>query len=367
MKSNIETLEHLFSENAIFLNISRIFDIPAVPKPSHFNFDRVEGMLLGAAIGDSLGCTTEGMNPGARKDRFGEIRDYLPHPYTGVAKGFPTDDTQLTFWTLEQLVEDDGLVPENLAAWFCKQRIFGIGATVTGFLRNYQNGTPWYQSGPHSAGNGAIMRISPMLIPHLKTGGTGIWADAALSAMMTHNDPASISACIAFTAMLWDLLDMARPPDKEWWVERYVDITRDLEGETRYSARGGTFRDFHGPVWQFVRDRIPWALKENLSIVEACNSWYSGAYLLETLPSVFYILTLYADDLEEAIVRAVNDTRDNDTIASVVGAAVGALHGKKNMPTHWIKNLSGRTSANDDGKVFRVMEKAREAFWESGT
>jgi ADP-ribosyl-[dinitrogen reductase] hydrolase len=36
----------------------------------------------------------------------------------------------------------------------------------------------------------------------------------------------------------------------------------------------------------------------------------------------------HADDPEEAILRAVSDTKDNDTIGAIVGAAVGALHGE---------------------------------------
>jgi ADP-ribosylglycohydrolase len=43
------------------------------------------------------------------------------------------------------------------------------------------------------------------------------------------------------------------------------------------------------------------------------------------VPTVIYILMRHGHDPEEAIVRAVNDTKDNDTVAAIVGAAVGAL------------------------------------------
>ena len=91
--------------------------------------------------------------------------------------------------------------------------------------------------------------------------------------------------------------------------------------------------------------------------------WLSGAYLLETVPSALYILMRHAHDPKEAIVRAVNDTKDNDTIASIVGAAVGALHGKGGFPARWISGLTGRTMARDDGKVFSIIEEARKMFW----
>ena len=38
--------------------------------------DRVRGMLLGLAVGDALGNTSEGMRPYARRAELGEIRDY---------------------------------------------------------------------------------------------------------------------------------------------------------------------------------------------------------------------------------------------------------------------------------------------------
>ena len=51
----------------------------------------------------------------------------------------------------------------------------------------------------------------------------------------------------------------------------------------------------------------------------------------------------HANDPEEAILRAVKDTKDNDTIGAIVGAAVGALHGEKRLPERWKLGLLGRT------------------------
>ena len=46
------------------------------------------------------------------------------------------------------------------------------------------------------------------------------------------------------------------------------------------------------------------ALARNLSIVDAWESWYSGAYLLETAPCVVYILERCGNDPAEAIVSS---------------------------------------------------------------
>ena len=71
----------------------------------------------------------------------------------------------------------------------------------------------------------------------------------------------------------------------------------------------------------------------------------------------------YAHDPEEAIIRAVNDTKDNDTIAAIVGAAVGALHGREKIPERWLINLTGKTAENDDGKVYELLSAAQRLWW----
>lgn len=332
--------------------------------PAGLDFGRVAGMMLGLALGDALGNTSEGLLPQQRRAACGEIRDYLPNVYAGQQPvGLPSDDTQLAFWTLEQMIEDRGFRPERVAERFSCQPIFGLGSTVGRFLDTYRAGTqPWYQCGPKSAGNGALMRIAPMLIPHLRTVTAELWVDTALSAMVTHNDSASTAACLAFVSLLWSLLQSDRSPAPDWWPEAYVAVARDLEVDEGYRPRGGDFA-YQGPVWRFVRDRVREAHRAGLSALEACNSWHSGAYLLETMPCVIYVLMQHGQDPEEAIVRAVNDTRDNDTIAAIVGAAVGALHGTAGIPERWRAGLLGRTAADDDGRVFELLAEAKRLWF----
>ena len=49
--------------------------------------------MLGLAIGDALGITTESWLPSERQAEHGEIRDYIPNKYVDVPIGFPSDDT----------------------------------------------------------------------------------------------------------------------------------------------------------------------------------------------------------------------------------------------------------------------------------
>jgi len=335
------------------------------PLPPDFDFQKVEGMLLGLAIGDALGAPTEGQLPDARHGTYGEIRDYLPAPdYDLRPAGAVTDDTQLAFWTLEQLIEDGGLVPEHLADKFCSGHIYGIGNTVRQFIgRRKDQGLPWQLAGIDSLGNGALMRIAPAVVPQLQLPHTSLYADAALDAMVTHNSYGNIATCIAFVDILWQLLAMRRAPEPSWWIESFVSTARVLEGQTSYHPAMQEVQDYEGPLWRFAELMCLDALQNRVPVVDACNRWGSGASLLETVPSVLHILAMYGHDPEAAITRAVNDTKDNDTIAAIVGAAVGALHGLAGLPERWLEGLNGRIHADGNSDVFRLVFRAKQTFW----
>ena len=186
------------------------------------------------------------------------------------------------------------------------------------------------------------MRIAPMLLPHLAQPSPRLWADTALSAMTTHNDTAAITSALGFVGLLWDLLGMDGPPAEDWWVERYVALVSDLETDTVYTPRGGAFVGWKGTLSSFVAEHVPQALAHRLTTRDACDEWYSGAFLLETVPSGLYVLSKHASDPEEAIIRAVNDTVDNDTVGAVVGAAMGALHGASSSRRNGRMGLLGQ-------------------------
>ena len=364
MPSNRDLFEQLLAGGQLRLRRSDLFDTPPSPLPADFSFDRVKGMLLGLAIGDALGNTSEGRLPHARFDARGEIRDYLPNKHADDrCIGLPSDDTQLAFWTLEQMIEDRRFDPQAVARRFCQGRIFGIGKAVSEFVRNRLSGTIWHHCGPRSAGNGALMRIAPVVIPHLKAPSPDLWVDTALCATITHNDSGSTAACLAFVNMIWQLLCRNSVPDPEWWMRVYVNTAGALEMDEHYRPRGGEDADYEGQMWRFVQNVVTRANREGLTVLEASDRWYSGAYLLETIPFAILILMKHGHAFEEAVVRAVNDTKDNDTIAAIVGAVLGALHGTVGIPKRWIDNLKGRTACDDDGRVFELIDRAEEIFW----
>jgi ADP-ribosylglycohydrolase len=122
----------------------RVMERPAPFAGSRVAADRIRGMLLGLAIGDALGNTSEGMLPHRRRMHHGEVRDYLPNRHaSGARVGLPSDDTQLAFWTLEHLLEHGLIEPDALAGLFCSQRIFGAGSTMRAFVDAWRRGRDW--------------------------------------------------------------------------------------------------------------------------------------------------------------------------------------------------------------------------------
>jgi ADP-ribosylglycohydrolase len=176
--------------------------------------------------------------------------------------------------------------------------------------------------------------------------------------MLTHNDSASTAACVAFVSLLWGIVADGPPGDTGDLLERFLRELAQLEIRRDYRPRGGAYMGFVGSLGDYLQMVTDDARHAAYSMKEALNQCYSGAFLLETVPSVFHILIHHGHDPEQAIIRAVNDTKDNDTIAAIVGAAVGAIHGREGLPNRWIEGLLGRLGGDDDGHVFEIIDAA---------
>ena len=361
--TNLEIMKKLFKDGIIKSN-EPSFIYGTQRKTKLAGFSRIEGMLLGIAIGDALGNTTESMMPEERKQEYGLITDYLPNRRAHNKKiGLPSDDTQLAFDTLLVILEKGKLDMEELARLFSSHRIFGIGKTVKEFLRNYkERKEPWYLSGVvNGAGNGALMRIAPVLIPSLADQAENLWADTVLATILTHNSPLAIGSSVAFTNMLHEFVSLDEEPGPEKVIKEFIDILGTFTGDTECNIRNAKIKSkFSNSAPLFIKQAIEFGHKNDMAVEQFSEYFGSGAYVLETDTLLLYILSKYFTDPREAITQAVNYSKDNDTVASIVGAAMGALYGKEAFKKTWITNLSGRTRENDGGRIFEMIARTKE-------
>jgi len=219
------------------------------------------------------------------------------------------------------------------------------------------------------------MRIAPVLLPHLRPGSAvTLWKDVIAATVLTHRDEAAAAASVGMVGVLAECMalvpsaSVATPvsaPAPEWWPRTFLRYARAVETGAVYQARwpGG---EFSGSLCDLVEQRVLPAVAAGANLLDADADARSGAYLLETVPAVLLILARHGGDPEETIVRAVNDTWDNDTIGAVVGAAVGALHGVDALPKRWRDRLLGRTREADDGRVQALIDRAVEVFLSGG-
>lgn len=183
------------------------------------------------------------------------------------------------------------------------------------------------------------------------------------AAALTHNDEAAVASSVGFAGLLYECLGNGAQGQRSGtsWLDTFLRYARPVETGKKYAPRSRQIT-FEGTVCDFVEEFVRPEVAEGTSTLEACERWYSAAYLLETVPAVLLILASHGHDPEEAIIRAVNDTRDNDTVAAIVGAAVGALHGEQALPERWRSGLLGRTRPDDDGHVFELLDEALRVF-----
>jgi ADP-ribosylglycohydrolase len=198
-----------------------------------------------------------------------------------------------------------------------------------------------------------------MLVLQPVRSGPALARDIATFAAVTHNEPGAIASAVAWVRLLALLSAGTGGPDRGDILELFLETHAPLEGPTRYRPRGGGMAGrFEGTLTDFLRQTVPDGLARGLSVLEFGDLTYSGAFLLETLPVTLFIVARHGNDPDQAIRAAVNHTRDNDTIASLVASAMGALHGMDAFRPDWVTGLLGRTGANDDGRVQALIARA---------
>lgn len=295
--------------------------------------ERVSGMLLGVAIGDALGSRSESMTASGRLAKFGWI-DKLSAPAV-------TDDTQMTLRTLHSMFRKGRADPLDLHRAWSASPIHGIGRTVRRALRAQaericEGMDPW--SGRvqgQAAGNGSLMRVAGVLAPYALWHPESVPSDLLLASAFTHDDASANAACLGWAAVLL-ALGQSSPSlsDPQAVCEVFLKTARPLEGQRRLRSRSPHL-DFCGSLCDFIEQLVIPAHGNPATLHKERDSWYSGAFVLETIPTVLSIITEHLHEPRRAILEAVNRTWDNDTIASMVAAAMGMRYGQDAFDTEW--------------------------------
>lgn len=292
----------------------------------------IEGCLIGAAVGDALGLSCEGLSKERQRKLFPEVDRY--HFLFG--KGMVSDDTEHACMTAQALMASAG-EPEAFLrslAWRLRGWLLGLPAGV-GFatlraILKLWIGIPPTRSGVYSAGNGAAMR-SAILGVCSGDDPARLRELVRASTRLTHTDPkAELSALAVAVAAHVSSVHAARPADVPAYLAALLPLCEPFAPDA--------LPEFNRLLEQ-VASAVTRAISTEAFAAELGLRRGVSGYIYHTLPVALHAWLTHPRDFREAVLAVIRCGGDTDTTAAIVGGIVGAGVGKAGIPQAWRDGL----------------------------
>lgn len=301
--------------------------------------ERIGGLLLGTAVGDSVGLPAEGIS----RRRIGRLFPGRWRHRLLPGRGMISDDTEHTIFVAQCLLAHPDAVDRFarrlswcLRWWFASLPA-GIGlATLRSILRMWIGINP-SRSGVHSAGNGPAMR-SAIIGAVFANRPEQLESYVRAATLMTHTDPRALTAARAVAKLA------------AWVVAEELQVRPDLESFLAL-LRGCADQD---DEWEKLVQAIGAAAIDDLSVMGFADRLELGkgitGYAYHTVPMAMYTWYRHFDDFERALSEIWNCGGDTDTVGAVLGALCGVTVGVQGIPHDW------RTGIVDWPRGTKVLE-----------
>ena len=308
--------------------------------------DKIQGTVLGTAVGDALGMPVEGWKATDIAQRYGEIREMLP---ARLGRGTYTDDTQMMIALADSLVRCQSVDGEDIASTYVKfcdpRRGYGGGAFRS--LQRIQSGISWRESGKGdfpegSFGNGGAMRIAPIGVLY-GAGDVKQLREAVEAAVYcTHTHPLGIDGAVFQARAIGIVAQMPSDADR-FPLDVVLSAIHDAVLTNEFHQALSTIKEL--------------LQTPDIPIDDVIHHLGNGIAALEAAPAALYAFLSHVHRFEDAVVYAIGLGGDTDTIGAMTGALSGAYHGASHIPSRWLDSLED----GEHGKTY-MIHLAQELF-----
>jgi ADP-ribosylglycohydrolase len=305
--------------------------------------DRIFAMFALGAIGDALGAPVEMMKAPEIAERYGRLTSFIEradHKFGPIAKGETTDDTQLKLAIARSIARSGTIDLDDIA----REHILELGRTTRGWGGSttqaverllggvhwsVSGSTPETSSGKRGKGNGVAMKIDPVgaycAVRGLNPMIVGVTRTAINDvALMTHGSAMGVASGMAEVMAIQYCLATS-----DFCAEHFSDEVTQAAflGECVFPRMMASDEDRLSDRFCLLRDVTPETSDDVLRVKYGNGS----CYVYDSLP-LAYALFVRKPHSIEALYDAVNFGGDTDTVASIVGSLLGALHGSAIIP-----------------------------------
>lgn len=328
------------------------------------DLNRIEGCLVGGAVGDALGYAVEFSTLSEIIRKFGESGIKRYELDGGLAR--ISDDTQMALFTANALLFGEtrgqmrgigagpaGYFTEAYLDWYETQtekyplrdyhsswlvnfREFfsrrAPGGTCMSALQAGGRGTV-ERPVNNSKGCGGVMRVAPIGVYFA---GKAHWEQekvdmaGAKAAAVTHGHELGYIPSAALVHIVCQLASAEKP-------DVFAAVLSSMEAMPKLFPEAGFMR-YYLDLMDKAIDLSQKDVDDRNAIRQLGEGWVAE----ETLAIAVYCAIKHADSFEDAIVASVNHDGDSDSTGAVTGNILGTALGYTSIPDHYLEKLELR-------------------------
>jgi ADP-ribosylglycohydrolase len=290
--------------------------------------ERYLGCLIGQAVGDALGFTSENLSRERIKLKFGRLTEYQVRP----GGAFYTDDTQLAIMLAETLLEagefSSKLFRQKLARWYIVVPRLSGRSTKNAALKCLFG---FRSTGYDAPGSSGAMRIAPLGLFYANDH-SELRKATIECCQITHTNKSAIAGALIAA------FSVAYAVNSETInVDEYLDLI---------SREAGAFNDSIAQRIQSLPQLL--SLSEDEAVAELLkNSTVTGSPIDDIIAAAVFAFVKYNNNFEQSIQFCVNAGWDTDTMAAINGAICGAWKGIDGIPKRYVDGLENGYKGRD--------------------